>query len=206
MVLNLDAKWFKDFSKDEFRSIFIGLKVNSPPSISVVDFFSDTYSLGRMWFCIWWCVSCFFKGWRLSLSFRRNWLRVWRFDNIWDILGSSAHPGKPRTLGRRGPQRRVSPPPSGVQEGHGPSSLHWTEGKTSQEPHDTTGVAWKKGVVMRWKLKAPLARYGQWVAETLMSPVAWITWAVFVCWASSAAANPVDILVAFGWVLRKVDS
>ena len=39
MVLNLDPKWFKDFSKDEFRSLFSGLKVNSPPSISVVDFF-----------------------------------------------------------------------------------------------------------------------------------------------------------------------
>ena len=35
MVRNLDPEWFKD----EFRSLFIGLKVNSPPSFSVVDFF-----------------------------------------------------------------------------------------------------------------------------------------------------------------------
>ena len=39
MVLNLDPKWFKDFSKDEFRSLLIGRKVNSPPWISLVDFF-----------------------------------------------------------------------------------------------------------------------------------------------------------------------
>ena len=46
MVLNLDPKWFKDFSKDEFRSIFIGLKVNSPPSINLWWIFFEHLQFG----------------------------------------------------------------------------------------------------------------------------------------------------------------